>query len=256
MLPKSEPGWIVCPFLVKSEPVLDKVGLLDVIGNEPAYEKDGGYFGALNRVSRSLNAMSDVLGDRLPPGSRTAQFVWAVGSVAGGDEGLRGAGGLRMLRAPQKNPLLEVNDPEALAHRATLLRNILTLLAHLPMPRYFPVVLIDCRTCKAVHYVNDPACIDRESVMDANALKRRVEKRAYGLTLSWSRATINQLAGVEDLGSSAGNPYREQTINCGARPTQERERSILFLSKVHNGAWSNAIYHTTVQAVLQSGRKI
>jgi hypothetical protein len=137
---------------------LDKFGLLDVIGNEPAYQEDGGYFGAMNRASRSLNVMSPILADRLPKRSAAAQFVWSAGSVGGRDESMGGAAKPLMLRPPVRNPLLESRDPEALMHRAAMLRNIPKLLAHLPAPRYFPIVLIDCRKCGAIHYLEDAAC--------------------------------------------------------------------------------------------------
>jgi hypothetical protein len=137
---------------------LDKFGVLDVIGNEPAYREDGGYFGALHRAGRSFDAMSRILAGPLPANTRAAQFVWSAGSVGGGDEGMRGVGAPRMWRPPSKNALLESSDPAAVAHRGALLRNIPNLMAHLPAPRYFPVVFIDCRKCKSVHYLDDPSC--------------------------------------------------------------------------------------------------
>jgi hypothetical protein len=137
---------------------LDKFGLLDVIGNEPSYQEDGGYLGAMDRASRSRDAMRTILADRLPATSAAAQFVWSVGSVGGGDEGVRGTGRPLMLRPPVKNPRLAANDREALAHRAVMLQKIPELLAHLPCPRYFPVVFMDCRKCKLIHYLEDPAC--------------------------------------------------------------------------------------------------
>jgi hypothetical protein len=137
---------------------LDRVGLLDVIGNEPAYQEDGGWFGALHRANRSLDAMNGILKERLSPDSTSAQFVWSVGSIGGGDELMRGAGEPRMLRQPKRNLWLERQAPEALAYRAALLENIPKLLAYLPIPSYFPVVFIDCRKCKAIHYLEDPSC--------------------------------------------------------------------------------------------------
>ncbi|MGD0182670.1 MAG: hypothetical protein ABSC15_22895, partial [Terriglobales bacterium] len=137
---------------------LDRVGLLDVIGSEPAYQEDGGWLGALHRASRSLDAMNGILKDRLPPDSTSAQFVWSVGSVGGGDESIRGAGQPRMLRQPKRNSRLESQVPETLAYRAALLENIPKLVADLPVPRYFPVLIIDCRKCKALHFLEDPSC--------------------------------------------------------------------------------------------------
>jgi len=142
---------------------LDKVGLLDVIGNEPAYQEEGGFLGALSRADRSLRAMKPILERRLPPESRAAQFVWSVGAVGGGDEGMRGAGQPLLIRAPGPNPRLERREPEALRHRASLLANIPKLLADLPAPRYFPVVFIDCRSCGTIHYFDDAACVGNRS---------------------------------------------------------------------------------------------
>jgi len=136
---------------------LDKFGLLD-IGNEPAYQEDCGYFGALNRATRSFDAMSQILAARLPKDSSAGQFVWSAGSVGGGDERMRGAGKPVMLKPPAKNVFLQANDLAALRHRAALLQNIPKALAHLPAPRYFPVVFVDCRKCRAVHYLDDPSC--------------------------------------------------------------------------------------------------
>lgn len=137
---------------------LDKVGLLDVIGNEPTYQEEGGFLGALGRADRSLQAMKSTLDCRLPEDSKAAQFVWPVGSVGGGDERIRGAGQPIMLREPAMNPRLLRKDPEALKHRAALLLNIPKLLAHLPPPRYFPLVFIDCRKCETIHYFDDAKC--------------------------------------------------------------------------------------------------
>lgn len=137
---------------------LDRFGLLDVIGNEPAYQEDGGYWGAMDRSFRSLDAMRSILAGRLPPASPAAQFVWPAGAVGGGDESMRGAGAPVMLKPPAGNPRLAANEPEALANRAAMLQNIPKLLAHILPPRYFPVEFIDCRRCGTVHFLNDPAC--------------------------------------------------------------------------------------------------
>jgi hypothetical protein len=137
---------------------LDERALLDVIGNEPAYEESGGFLGALERANRSLQAATPILNCRLAEHSTAGHFVWAVGSVGGGDEGMRGAGGLLLLRQPQRNPLLEAKDPRALEHRSALLSNIPKLLVHLPAPFYFPVVFLDCLECEKIHYFDDPLC--------------------------------------------------------------------------------------------------
>ena len=137
---------------------LDNCALLDVIGNEPAYQESGGFLGALARADRSLEAAVSVLNGRLREHSKAGHFVWAVGSVGAGDEGMRGAGALELVRQPERNPLLAAKDPETLAHRAALLGNIPKLLAHLPPPRCFPAVFRDCRKCQGIHYFDDRLC--------------------------------------------------------------------------------------------------
>lgn len=137
---------------------LDKVGLLDVIANEPAYNQDGGFLGALGRADRSLQAMKPILDSRLARDSTAAHFVWSVGSVAGGDESARGAGQIIPLRQPVINPRLESKDPDTLRHRAALLSNIPKLLAPVPVPLYFPVAFLDCRKCGTIHYLDDARC--------------------------------------------------------------------------------------------------
>lgn len=137
---------------------LDQVGLLDVVGNEPAYQEDGGFFGAMGRANRSLETMRDVLAARLPEDTAAGQFVWSAGAVGGGDEGIRGAGAIHLLRAPAKNPRLAAGDPETVAHRAALAQNIPRLLENVASPKYFPVVFIDCRSCGRVHYLDDRLC--------------------------------------------------------------------------------------------------
>lgn len=137
---------------------LDMVGLLDIIGNEPAYEEDGGFFGAAARSARSYEVAKEVLASRLPPESKAAHLVWSAGSVGGGDESRRGAGTVRLLRRPGRNPLLDANDEGAISRRAKVNENIPKALAHLRRPTHFPVVFIDCRKCSAIHYVDDADC--------------------------------------------------------------------------------------------------
>lgn len=137
---------------------LDHFGLLDVIGNQPSFKKDGGYLGALERSVQSQTAMWSILAERLPPESRAAHFVWSAGAVGGGDERIRGTGQPLLLRKPRANPRVEAGNPETLTHRAALLSNIPIVLAHLPAPRYFPVVFVDCRICQSIHYLDDPMC--------------------------------------------------------------------------------------------------
>src|SRR5579862_2291695 len=137
---------------------LDKFALVDVVGTRPTDAQAGGWFGALEQARQALAAMDKILRARLPRQSSAGQFVWSVGSVAGGDEGVRGAGGLHMLCAPQGNPKLAAKDQQVMENRKALLANVPLMLGSLPRPRYFPVTFVDCRKCRKLHYLEDPAC--------------------------------------------------------------------------------------------------
>jgi len=83
----------------------DKIGLLDVIGNEPT-EGVGVFISAVGRAQDSLRAFQPLIEARLGDDTPAAQFCWLVGSVFGGDEGIRGGGSLKVVRAGLENPLL------------------------------------------------------------------------------------------------------------------------------------------------------
>jgi len=136
---------------------LDQFALVDIVGTLISDSQSGGWMGALGRAQLARDAMDEVLVARLAAKSAAGQFVWSVGAVAGGDEGMRGAGGLQMLRKPQANPKLVSGDVEVMKHRQELLASIPCLFAELPIPRYFPVTFVDCRECGNVHYL-DAAC--------------------------------------------------------------------------------------------------
>lgn len=137
---------------------LDKVALVDIVGTNPTDADAGGWLGALGQAQLAREAIDKILRERLPEQSAAGQLIWSVGSVAGGDEGIRGAGGLQLLRAPRDNSRLQINDPETMENRRVLLANIPRLLSVLSRPRYFPVTFVDCRKCRKLHLREDPAC--------------------------------------------------------------------------------------------------
>jgi hypothetical protein len=96
---------------------LDRFALVDIVGTLISDSQSGGWLGALGQAQLAREAMDKILVDRLDAKSAAGQFVWSIGAVAGGDEGMRGAGGLQMLRAPQPNPRLSAGDAEVLKHR-------------------------------------------------------------------------------------------------------------------------------------------
>ena len=147
---------------------LDRFALVDIVGTRISDEQSGGWLGAAGEAQRAREAMDKILGARLGAKSPAGQFVWSVEAVAGGDEGMRGAGGLQMLRAPQPNPKLASGNTEVLEHRTALLASIPTLFADLPVPRYFPVTFLDCRTCRKIHYLEDAACPLNDSASPGN----------------------------------------------------------------------------------------
>lgn len=137
---------------------LDRFALVDIVGTLISDGESGAWLSALGQAQLAREAMDMIIAGRLDANSAAGQFVWSVGAVADGDEGVRGAGGLQMLRPPQQNPKLAARDLEALKHREALLANITQLLADLPVPRYFPVTFLDCRECRNIHYFEDAAC--------------------------------------------------------------------------------------------------
>ena len=96
----------------------DKIGLLDVIGNEPT-EGPGAFVSALGRARDSLRAFQPLIEARLGDDTSAAQLCWPVGSVFGGDEGIRGAGSLKLVRPGLENPLLAAGKESAVRNRET-----------------------------------------------------------------------------------------------------------------------------------------
>jgi hypothetical protein len=136
----------------------DKVGLLDIIANEPT-EGVGAFISAAGRAIESLRAFRPLIEARLPEVTPAAQFCWPIGSVFGGDEAKRGGGGLKILRPGVENPLIESRDAAALRNRASVIESVASMLAALPLPTYWPVLFIDCADCQRVHLLSDDACL-------------------------------------------------------------------------------------------------
>ena len=129
---------------------LDRVALLDVIATTPADGQDmHAWLGAASNARIAFATMSDIIAARLPEDTVAGQFVWPVGAVIGGCERDRGASIPRLIRAPQDNPYR--TNAIAQRTRTTLSEKLHTLLAILPQPTFFPVVLVCCKTCRAIH---------------------------------------------------------------------------------------------------------
>ena len=138
---------------------VDRIAHLDVIANPPS---DGinstRWLEAAGRARDSLREMKDILKGRLPDATATGQFVWSVGSVAGGDESIRGAGVPLMLRPWQTNPYLAAGDATVLANRKVLLSRISEMLGALAQPTSFPAIFAGCPTCKKIRWFYDAEC--------------------------------------------------------------------------------------------------
>jgi hypothetical protein len=138
---------------------LDMVALTDVIVNSPmGGSGSDAWMAAAGRAHDSLRAFQAIIEGRLPDDTSAAQFVWSVAGVPGGDERLKGAGGIRQVRPGLPNPLLASADAKALNKRAVLIEKVSELLATIPAPRYCPVVFIDCRKCRRLHYLDQGEC--------------------------------------------------------------------------------------------------
>jgi hypothetical protein len=134
---------------------LNKTALLDVIGNEPT-ESAGAFVSAAGRAMRSLQVCQPFLEARRPDDISAAQLCWPVGSVVGGDEQIRGAGALRVVRSGLENPLLAVADESAIRNRERLIKSVTEMLEGISMPIYWPLFFIDCMNCGRVQFLHDP----------------------------------------------------------------------------------------------------
>jgi len=129
----------------------DKVALLDIIANPPAYSQlDGQAWPiALNRAIMSKEKFEPIRKKRLQTNSPAGHYVWSVGSVQGGDESMRGAGAPIQLKMAQENPLLQGNS-ETQSLRREMENRLSTVFSNFPQPRRFPVVFFNCATCRTI----------------------------------------------------------------------------------------------------------
>jgi hypothetical protein len=130
---------------------VDRVALLDVIANPPsAGLKSNAWFEAACRAQDSLKEMEEIIKARLPEDTAAAQFVWSVGSVAGGDESMRGAGAPRIVRRGIANPALANPSADVASNRKLLLEGVARTLGRLPRPSFFPAIFAGCRVCNQI----------------------------------------------------------------------------------------------------------
>lgn len=146
---------------------LNRVAFVDIIAHHPTTGIDGAAWLAAGVLAHeSITTMGPALAarlaDPLPDGSflpkanllPVAHFVWSIGSVAGGDETIRGAGAPILLRPASPNP--RTSD------RTVFERSIHTILSAIPQPTCWPVILKDCRTCNTIHHA-DGTCPEKYS---------------------------------------------------------------------------------------------
>lgn len=119
----------------------NRVTLLDLIANPPIGGGNGQAW--VNAAGMSLQSQQEMLSkfqkrfQDAEAGAGHAVFSW--GAVSGGDEMSRGAGCPRWLRLPADNPRLA--EPRTRENRVELESNLLEVLARVPHPRMFPVII-------------------------------------------------------------------------------------------------------------------
>jgi hypothetical protein len=140
---------------------LDFVGLLDIVANQPATgQGSDAWLNAMRTSCTSFDLLQQLLNGRIPQDSPVGHWAWSVGAVADGDETIRGAGGPRLLRRPTRNP----HTPK----RPRVEQLLATLLATLPRPRTWPVLIKDCKDCKRVHYFQEFADVHEDCQSASN----------------------------------------------------------------------------------------
>lgn len=131
----------------------NRVALLDVVGNPPVTGPDGqAWLIAGGVAADSRRAMSRILEARLPVDSPIGHYVWSVGAVVGGHEGMRGSGSIEELRCPRDNPFLA--DVETTTQRSVIEEHLSGIFADLPKPQNLRVIFTDCRSCGAIHSID------------------------------------------------------------------------------------------------------
>jgi hypothetical protein len=101
-------------------------------------------------LGQDFDNILGVTGDHalLPVG----HFAWAIGSVEGGDETIRGASTLAVLSDAKANPFREQRN-------RVLEERLLQILSNLPRPSTWPFILKDCRSCDRIHVADGPCMI-------------------------------------------------------------------------------------------------
>jgi hypothetical protein len=136
---------------------LDRVALVDIIAHFPATGTGSDpWLAAAAVASDSLRSMESILLGRLNKGSSpikelhpVGHFAWSIGSVEGGDETIRGAVMLDLLREAKANPWRYRRD-------RVLEERLLQLLSNVPSPSTWPFILKDCRSCDQIHLADGP----------------------------------------------------------------------------------------------------
>ena len=136
---------------------LDRVALVDIIAHYPATGTGTDAWLAAGELAfDSLRAMEPVLRERLnkdgapvPALLSVGHFVWAIGSVEGGDETIRGASTLAALSDAKANPFRERRN-------RVLGERLLQILSNVPAPSTWPFILKDCRSCERIHILDGP----------------------------------------------------------------------------------------------------
>jgi len=139
---------------------LDRVVLVDIIAHYPATGAGSDAWLAAGELAfDSLRAMEPVLRERLNKNGApdhallpVGHLAWAIGSVEGGDETIRGASTLAVLSDAKANPFRKQRN-RVLEER---LRQILSNLAR---PSTWPFILKDCRSCDQIHLADGPCMI-------------------------------------------------------------------------------------------------
>ncbi|HHT9144067.1 MAG: hypothetical protein Q7J76_05655 [Candidatus Brocadiaceae bacterium] len=126
-----------------------------MIANQPASGIDGqAWITALSIATASKEAMSRILKQRLPEDSPAGHWVWPIGSVIGGDETRRGAGAPIELQKASENKFLRV-DTAVKANREKMEIALNKIFEKLSPLYNFPVIFVDCRTCRTIHRLED-----------------------------------------------------------------------------------------------------
>jgi hypothetical protein len=137
---------------------LDCVALVDIIAHHPATGTGSGAWLAAGELALdSLRAMEPILRERLNKNGvpvhvllPVGHLAWAIGSVEGGDETIRGASTLAVLSEAKANPFREQRN-------RVLEERLLQILSNVPTPSTWPFIMKDCRSCDQIH-VADGLC--------------------------------------------------------------------------------------------------